>query len=634
MTQTFLRGTALAGAGLLALMVGLSASPQQVQAAGPASETQLLWGDTHLHTSLSFDAYLNRNMSADPDTAYRYAKGLPVLNPGTGARIQIETPLDFLVVADHAVYLGVMRHVVEKGIPTGELGLQDRVRAWLAQRWLRGVVEDDEGMAAFASFLPEPMSVEEAAANPPKANIPAAANMARTTWLESIATTDRHNEPGKFTSFIGWEWSSIPAGANLHRVVFTPNNAEIGGQFQPFSTADSAYPEDLWAWLDETSKRTGAQFVAIPHNSNISKGYMFSETNLRGEPFTADSARFRMEWEPVAEITQIKGDSETHPSLSPADTFADFEPYSHYIQQDAPEYTARRGDYVREALKTGLEVEARVGVNPFQMGVIGSTDAHTGLPSAEEDNFWGKFPRDTTPGGKTAGWRTGPNGGPNGWSMSASGLAAVWAEENTRESIFAAFKRREVYGTTGPRIAVRFFGGWDYDAQAADAADIAAVGYAGGVPMGGDLTAAPNGEAPKFLIRATKDPKAGNLDRVQVIKGWLDANGETQEQVYDVVWSDRRVMDVDGHLPPVGNTVDLTTGAYENSIGAPELSALWQDPDFDAAQSAFYYVRVLQIPTPRHSLYDALALGIDPTETGHPATLQERAYSSAIWYKP
>lgn len=600
-----------------------------------AAETQLLWGDTHLHTSYSFDAYLNTNYTADPDVAYRYAKGLPVVNPGSDARVQIDTPLDFLVIADHAVYLGVMRHVYNEGIPTDDMGLYDQARAWLAQRWLRGVVDDNEGMAAFASFLPEPMSVEEAAATPLQVGIPGAEPMARTSWQETIRITDSHNEPGKFTSFIGWEWSSIPAGANMHRVVFTPNNADVGAQFQPFSTADSAYPEDLWAWLDETSSRTGAEFVAIPHNSNISKGYMFSETSLRSEPFTAETARTRMEWEPVAEITQFKGDSETHPSLSPDDEFADFEAYTHYIQQNAPDYAPSRGDYVRSGLMTGLEIENQIGVNPFQFGVIGSTDAHTGLASAEEPNFWGKFPRDTNPGGKDNGWRTGANSsGPNGWSMSASGLAAVWAEENTRESIFAAFKRREVYGTTGPRIAVRFFGGWDFDQSAADADDLADIGYAGGVPMGGDLTGAPADGAPKFLVRATKDPRSGNLDRVQIVKGWLDASGEAQERVYDVVWSDGRVISADGKVPAVGNTVDITTGQYENSIGAPELSAVWSDPDFDASQNAFYYARVLEIPTPRHSLLDALALNIPVEQTGHPATIQERAYSSAIWYKP
>ncbi len=606
-----------------------------VNPAAHASDRTLLWGDTHLHTSYSFDAYLNRNMTADPDTAYRYAKGLPVLNPGHQGRVQIETPLDFLVIADHAVMLGGVRHIVDKGIPTDDMGLVDQARAWYVQRWLRGVVENDEGMAAFSSFLPEPMSVEDAAAAPPGAGIPGWRTMARTSWQETIAITDSHYEPGKFSSFIGWEWSSIPAGANMHRVVFTPQGADVAEQFQPFSTADSNYPEDLWSWLEETSERTGAEFVAIPHNSNISKGYMFSETNLRSEPITAEMARMRMEWEPVVEITQFKGDSETHPSLSPDDEFADFATYGHYIQQNAPAYQVAEGDYVRSALLNGLEIENNIGVNPFAFGVIGSTDSHTGLASAEEPNFWGKFPRDTIPAGKRGFRRQGADGGgPNGWAMSASGLAAVWAEENTRESIFAAFKRREVYGTTGPRIAVRFFGGWNYDAAAADASDIADIGYAGGVPMGGDLTGAPSGEAPKFLIRATKDPRSGNLDRVQIVKGWLGADGETQERVYNVVWSDGRVANAEGNIPPVGNTVDLATGHYENSIGAAELSAVWEDPDFDASQNAFYYVRVLEIPTPRHSLFDAIALGIDVEETGHPATIQERAYSSAIWYKP
>lgn len=604
--------------------------------AAMAADTQLLWGDTHLHTSYSFDAYLNRNMTADPDTAYRYAKGLPVINPGHAGRVQIDTPLDFLVVADHAVMLGVMRHIYDRGIPTEGMGVVERVRAWFAQRWIRGVIDDDEGMSAFASFLPKPQPVEEAAATPLTAGaLPGADVMARTSWQETIRITDSHNEPGTFTSFIGWEWSSIPGGANMHRVVFTPDNVDVASQFQPFSTADSAYPEDLWAWLDETSERTGAEFVAIPHNSNISKGYMFSETSLRSDPFTAETARTRMEWETVAEITQFKGDSETHPSISPDDEFADFETYSHYIQQNAPAYDPGEGDYIRSALMTGLELENKIGVNPFQFGVVGSTDSHTGLSSAEEPNFWGKFPRDTTPEGKRAGWRTGGDGGgPNGWSMSASGLAAVWAEENTRESIFAAFRRREVYGTTGPRIAVRFFGGWDFDAAAADADDLADIGYTNGVPMGSDMTAAPEGKAPTFLLRATKDPKSGNLDRVQIIKGWVDASGEAQERVYDVAWSDGRVRGSDGKVPAVGNTVDITTGNYTNTIGVAELSAVWEDPDFDASQNAFYYARVLEIPTPRHSLFDALALNIDVAETGHPATIQERAYSSAIWYKP
>jgi hypothetical protein len=388
------------------------------------AEKQLLWGDTHLHTSYSFDAYLNLNRTADPDTAYRYAKGLPVVHPFHRARVQIETPLDFLVVADHAAYLGVIRHIDTEGIPREGLGWRDRIYARLTERTIRNVVAEDKGMAFFSSLLPEPQSVEEAAASPPTSAIPAAEAMQRSSWQESIRITDSHYQPGTFTSLIGWEWSSIPGGANLHRVVFTSAGSEVAGQFQPFSTSDSSYPEDLWAWLEETSARTGAPFVAIPHNSNISKGYMFPESqSLKGTPISADFARTRLAWEPVAEITQIKGDSETHPVVSPDDPFADFETYPHYIQQNAPPYDPGRGDYVRSALRRGLEIEGRVGSNPYAFGVIGATDSHTGLATAEEANFWGKFPRDSTPEAKNARWRAA--GGPSGWSMSASGLAAV-----------------------------------------------------------------------------------------------------------------------------------------------------------------------------------------------------------------
>jgi hypothetical protein len=596
------------------------------------AEKQLLWGDTHLHTSYSFDAFLNRNMSADPDTAYRYAKGLPVIHPYNRTRVQIETPLDFLVVADHAAYLGVMREIYYEGIPTEDLGLVDTATAWYTERWLRGVIDDDEGAAAFTSLLPKQMSVEEAAANPPAAAIPGADAMQRSAWQSSIAISDAHNQPGHFTTLIGWEWSAIPAGANLHRVVFTHAGADVAGQFQPFSTADSQYPEDLWAWLEETEATTGAEFVAIPHNSNISKGYMFPETSLRGEPITREFAETRARWEPVAEITQIKGDSETHPSLSPDDSFADFETYTHYIQQDPPRYEPGPGDYVRSGLMRGLEIEERVGVNPYRMGVIGATDSHTGLASAEEPNFWGKMARDSIPENKSGGWRQ--DGGPTGWSMSASGLAGVWAEENTRKAIFDAFRRREVYGTTGPRIAVRVFGGYDYDAGDAEAPDLAAVGYAKGVPMGGALGPDEAGRAPRFLVQAARDPREANLDRVQIVKGWLGADGVAQERVFDVAWSDGRVADASGSVPPVGNTVDLETATYTNTIGAPVLSAAWEDPEFDPGQRAFYYARVLQIPTPRHSVFDAVALALDPEEIEGASTIQERAYTSPIWYDP
>ncbi len=614
---------------LLLTLLGLAVLPLL---AG-AEPKLLLWGDTHLHTSNSFDAFLNRNMSADPATAYRFAKGLPVIHPYHRARVQIGTPLDFLVVADHAEYLGVIRYIIERGIPDEDLGVRDWFKAWMTERWLRGVIERDEGMSAFNSFLPDSQSVEEDAASPPNGGgIVGAEEMSRTVWQEAIEVADAYNEPGIFTTLIGWEWSSIPAGANLHRVVFTSGDASVASQFQPWSSIDSAYPEDLWAWLAETSERTGAEFVAIPHNSNISKGYMFAETSLRGAEISPEYARLRAHWEPVVEVTQIKGDSETHPDLSPDDPFADFEIYPHYIEQNPAPYRAQVADYVRPALLRGLEIEKKIGFNPHRFGLIGSTDSHTGVSSAEEPNFWGKLARDSVPENKASSRRG--DSGPTGWSMSASGLAAVWAEANTRDAILEAFRRKELYATTGPRIAVRVFGGWDFEAEDAEAAPLEEVGYARGVPMGGELTRAAAGQAPRFLVQARMDLVGANLDRVQIVKGWIDAKGETHERVYDAAWSGERAPSAAGVLPAVGNTVDPATGTYTNDIGSPELITAWKDPDFDPAQPAFYYVRVLEIPTPRHSVLDALALGLDPKEIQGPWFIQERAYTSPIWYRP
>ena len=375
--------------------------------------------------------------------------------------------------------------------------------------------------------------------------------------------------------------------------------------------------------------------MAMPHNSNISKGYMYGETTLQGEPITAEYAETRMRWEPVSEVTQIKGDSETHSQLSPNDEFADFETYPFYIQQEAQEYSPKAADYARPALLRGLALEQQVGVNPYQFGMIGSTDAHSGLSSPEENNFWGKFARDSTPETKVAEDSIGERK-ITGWNMSASGLAASWSTGNTREEIFASFQRREVYATTGSRIQVRLFAGWNFEESALENSDFATVGYAGGVPMGGMLSAAPAdalSQAPQFIIQTSKDPNSANLDRLQVIKGWVDANGSEHETVYEAAWAGERQLDSNGKLPSVGNTVDLNTATYSNSIGAEQLAVLWSDPDFDPTQSAFYYVRVLEIPTPRHSLYDALALGIEPPSEG-PATIQERAYTSPVWYQP
>jgi hypothetical protein len=605
-----------------------------------AVATQVYFGDTHLHSSYSFDAFLNNNHSADPDTAYRWAKGQPVIHPYNRARVQIQTPLDFLVVSDHAEMLGVMKAVRNDSDLFEDLGLWAGVKRWYAMRMMNDAIDTDTGFSFFGRFLPVPAQGEghvDPVADPSN-NIGSVgifgdtAAVGTAAWNDIVDTADRHNDPGTFTSLIGWEWSSIPTGANLHRIVISPDGAEKSNQYMPFGSDQSQYPEDLWKWLGETQERTGARFLAIPHNSNISKGYMFDTTTLRGEEITADYASRRMAWEPVAEITQIKGDSETHSSLSPEDEFADFETYEHYIQNGPTNYVASAADYIRPALKRGLAIEQKVGVNPYKFGLIGSTDAHSGLSSSEENNFWGKMAKDSTPETKAT---VGSNpDARDGWNMSASGIAAVWAPENTREAIYAAFKRKEVYATSGPRMRVQLFAGWSFPEGAAEADDFAAIGYSNGVPMGSDLTATEEpGQAPSFLLRAIKDPLEANLDRAQIVKGWVDASGAEHEQIYNVAWSGERQLDENGRLPAVGNTVDLESARYSNSIGQAEFALHWTDPDFNPQHSAFYYARILQIPTPRNALFDARALGLDTPPKG-PNTIQERAYTSPIWYQP
>ena len=588
-------------------------------AAVRAEPSQVFWGDTHLHTSYSPDAYFFGNTTADPDTAYRYAKGLPVVHPYHRAKIQIGTPLDFLVVADHAEMMGVPLRLFR--------GDKTLTKTASGKRFIK-MIEAGKGEKVFLEF------VGAINAGKPYEDLNGE-DTRRSVWSDMVGITERHNIPGRFTSFIGWEWTSTPAGKNLHRVVFMPEGGEVATKFIPYSSFDSAKPEDLWAWLEETSSSTGATFTAIPHNSNISGGLMFNDVDSEGRPITAEYARTRMKWEQVVEVTQIKGDSETDPILSPNDEFAAFEPFSHAIDSEALAEGAKAsvgpGDFVRTGLMRGLELEAKVGANPYKLGMIGSTDSHTSMSSAEEDNFHGKTAFDSTPANRF-GEFIGIKG--FGADMSASGMAGVWAEANERTALFDAFRRKEVYATTGPRIRVRLFGGWNFSAGDADKKELAEIGYAAGVPMGGDLTQAPEGKAPHFLVYAIKDPVGANLDRIQMVKGWLDENGKAQEKVYDIAWSDGRMMGSDGELPQVGNTVDLETGAYRNSIGDAQLSVVWQDPDFDPTTRAFYYLRVLQIPTPRHTLYDAIALGMAPEETGHPSTIQERAYSSPIWYTP
>jgi len=584
-----------------------------------AEPTNVFWGDTHLHTSYSPDAFFFGNETADPDTAYRYAKGYPVLHPYHGGRIQIGTPLDFLVVADHAEMMGV----------PFRLGRGDEMVLNTASgKRLAKLLKAGKGQEVFVEFLArinssspyEDLNTEE---------------IRSSVWSETVAISERHNSPGQFTSFIGWEWTSTPGGKNLHRVVFMPQGGSVAAKFIPYSSFDSDEPEDLWAWLEQTSTETGAQFTAIPHNSNISGGLMFNDVDSEGRPITAEYARTRMKWEPVIEVTQIKGDSETDPILSPNDEFADFEPFMHVLDSEdigaGSEPKLGPGDFARAALRRGLELEAKVGANPYKFGMVGSTDSHTGMASAEEDNFHGKTAYDSIPEHRFDSF-LGIEG--FGSDMSAAGLAAVWSPSNDRATLFEAFQRKEVYASTGPRIRVRLFGGWDFSDDDASKGDLASTGYDRGVPMGGDLTKGPEGEAPTFLVYAIKDPVSANLDRIQMVKGWLTANGSSEEQVYDIAWSDGRELAEDGSLPAVGNTVDLATGRFSNSIGDAQLSTVWRDPDFDPSVRAFYYLRVMEIPTPRHTLYDAIALGMKPEDTGHPATIQERAYSSPIWYTP
>lgn len=619
---------------------------EQSQPAHPAfaisgSPNNVYFGDTHLHTSYSPDAFLMGNQSADPDTAYRYAKGFPVVHPYHKARVQIGTPLDFLVVSDHGEFMGVIPNIL-KGNP---------------------VVANTETGKRYKKMFAEGKSLEVfgeliAQINRVKPISPDLVNekISRTIWGEIMTAADKHNEPGKFTAFMGWEWSSTPGGANLHRVVVMREGKDKGEQFIPYTSLDSDKPEDLWKWLENTSNKTGANFLAIPHNSNISQGLMFPLQDSYGKVISKEYAETRMRHEPIVEMTQIKGDSETHPNLSPTDEFADYETFDHLITSEGAEarelfgdgflgqlskedrelvmknkkQIAKAGDYARSALKRGLLIENRVGTNPYKFGMIGSTDAHSAIASAEEDNFHGKMALDSTPGTKSKDILPGTPG----WDMGAAGLVAIYAEKNTRGSLFDGLKRKEVYATTGPRIALRFFGGWDYSASDVAASDMVNIGYKKGVPMGGDLIEAPSGKAPTFMIAAMKDPVEANLDRIQIVKGWLDKNGKPQEKVFNVAMADGRIVGADGKVKPVGNTVDLRTGNYTNSIGDPLLVTTWTDPEFDVSVRAFYYVRVLQIPTPRHTLFDTIALGVDPKESGNPATIQERAYSSPIWYTP
>jgi hypothetical protein len=592
------------GAGVLAALCASAAAAQ---------DTHVYWGDVHLHSNYSIDAYATGNTSVTPDMAYRYARGIPILHPSTHTKVQMRRPLDFLAVTDHAENLGadVMLDQHDPQFAATEWGR--RLQAQHDQPGWRGFMRAQANGPQRDAMLKDVFSPE----------------IRRSNWQVELDAAERNYVPGTFTTLIGWEWTAMDAGKNLHRCVISNADGAKASKFIPLSNIESNKPEDLWSYLEKTSADTGIDFVAIPHNSNLSGGLMFNTVDSDGRPLTAQYARTRARWEGVVEITQTKGTSEAAPELFPNDEFAEFEIRRKLLAGTPTKPDA--ADYVRSALLRGLGFGRTLGVNPYKLGVVGATDNHIGMSSVQESDFMGKLAVDALPSERLK--PSQPVIFP-AWEMSASGRAAVWAKENTREAIFAAFKRKEVYGTTGTRIQLRFFGGFAYRAADATAADLAAVGYRKGVPMGGDLTNAPKGQAPTFLIHAAMDPLSGNLDRIQIVKGWVDAAGATHEHVYDVVWSGGRKPGADGKVPAVGNTVDVRTAKFTNTIGAPQLATVWKDPSFDPTEAAFYYARVLEIPTPRHSLYDAVALGVDVSATGQPATIQERAYSSPIWYTP
>jgi hypothetical protein len=588
---------------------------------------ELYWGDTHVHTTLSPDANLFGNKLLTPDDAYRFAKG-EIITGHNETRVQLRRPLDFLVVTDHAEFLGVLPALIEENpiLLATEAGA----------RWAKGLAEDPA--IVFGEFGQALLGNIDMIDSKP---------FEKSIWKQVVANAERHDDPGHFTAFIGYEYTSTTNGDNLHRNVVFRDGADRAGQVVPFSSFDSDNPEDLWSYLAEYEKRTGGSVLAIPHNSNLSGGLMFRLDDTAGNPLTREYAEKRIYFEPIVEATQYKGDSETHPYLSPEDEFANYETWdwANIGVQKAHENEWFPYEYVRSALKLGLGLQADIGANPYRFGLIGSTDAHTALAAGDERDFWGKFSR-TEPSPER--WKIPmfdasavPEGLPAGvpvtiseWRMAASGYAAVWATENTREALFDAMRRKETYATTGPRMTVRFFGGFAFDESDAHASDLPARGYEKGVPMGGDLGKGPEGAAPSFLISALKDPDGANLDRVQVVKGWRTDHGKLKEKVYDVALSDGRKPSLfRGKIPEVGDTVDVATATYENSIGDAALTTVWTDPDFEADEHALYYVRVIEIPTPRWTAYDAVRFGIEmPDEV--PMTTQERAYTSAIWYTP
>lgn len=577
------------------------------------------FGDTHLHTAYSTDAGMIGNTTT-PDQAYRVAKGETITSP-TGLLVQLKRPLDFVLISDHAENLGLAPFIARSDesvleTPTGK-------------KW-HDMVKAGNGYDAFIEWV----ATTGTADDPIKSE-----SMSRTAWTDLVEASEEHNQPGIFTAFHGFEWTSMPGGNNLHRNVIFRDGADKVSQILPMSLYDSEDPEDLWKYLEAYQKKTGGKVFAIPHNGNMSNGTMFSPTTFSGKPLDKSYVERRARWEPVYETTQIKGDGETHSFLSPDDAFADFETMDKGNLSGKYPKTKEmlQYEYTRAALLQGLNYESKLGTNPYKFALIGSTDAHNGIPSSTEENNFGKAniaePSPKRFVGELIKSPTDPALSVMDIDLGASGLAAIWSRENTRESLWDSLHRKEVYATTGSRIKLRFFGGWSFEANDVHRQNFAAIGYEKGVPMGGDLASAPGDEKPTFMLAALKDPEGANLDRIQVVKGWLDDNGQTREKVFDVVLSGQRKVEANGSVESVGSTVDVANASFTNTIGAVQLAKVWTDPEFDPQQKAFYYARVIEIPVPRWSTYDAAFFDLEIPE-GVPESIQDRAYSSPIWYTP